>query len=221
MEHGVTFPEFLKDILASESKHYLWLRLLSYLEYIGYRKMVKAIPYAEVNKGVFYHLRDEIQHSFMLRELAGKSFHRPSLKEEAFEDLVKIGEAYFQTLDSKIHDWVAEKGKGEQAYICYLLVSYLVEKRVMMVYPQYFNHLRSPSLKIVIRKIIQDEAQHLDYLEGVLKHLDPVYALRGSPLPGFEEEIFGAFLHQMQYFLSRWAEGPVLTAQKRAARRVS
>ena len=72
MEANQNWKALLDQVISVPAKHYLWLRSLSYLEYIGYRKMVKALGYDEVNRGVFRHLSDEIRHSYMLRELAEK-----------------------------------------------------------------------------------------------------------------------------------------------------
>ena len=204
------WPAFLGEVLVSPSKHYLWLRSLSYLEYIGYRKMVKAVPYAEVNRGVFHHLNDEIQHSFMLRELAEKVFGRSSAEKKALHELIQIAEDYFQGLDSRIEDWVTEKKGSEDPYLCYLFVSYVIEKRAMQVYPHYFASLTTSPLKIVVQKIIKDESEHLAYLEGVMRHLPPLLSPKDSPLFQLEEGCFEDYLGRMNEFFDRWAEAPVL-----------
>ncbi|MFO1519387.1 MAG: ferritin-like domain-containing protein [bacterium] len=192
---------FLDEVNASDFKQYLWLRSLSYLEYIGYRKMVKAVPYSDVNLGVFHHLSDEIQHSFMLRELAEKSFGKQNLTEDAQKGLSQIAEDYFQDLDSQVHAWVKDTTGGEDPYLCYMTVSYVIEKRAMKVYPQYFARLTQSPLKVVIQKIIKDESEHLNYLERMIEHFPADLSLKDSPLFEFEENCFIDYIKRMrQYF---------------------
>jgi hypothetical protein len=223
MSESPLFPSFLEEILLNDSKHYLWLRSLSYLEYIGYRKMVRAVPYQEVNLGVFHHLNDEIQHSFILKEVAEKSFGRPPFKKAAFEKLKQIAEDYFQSFDSQIHDWVAEKKKGGDSFLCYLLVSYVIEKRAMRVYPQYFSQLNASPLKLVLQKIIKDESEHLSYLEKVMRRLFHDFSPAISVLFDMEEKLFEAYLRRMNQYFDQWIEEPVykLPAKRTAQARVA
>jgi hypothetical protein len=198
MSHPTPWVSFLDEVLSSDSKHYLWLKTLSYLEYIGYRKMVKAIPYTSVDQEVFHHLSDEIQHSFMLKELAHKSFGGQSFSDEALKQFANIAEAYFQGIDSHIHDWVLETTGEENPFLTYMWVSYIVEKRAMKVYPQYFSKLTQSPLKIVLQKIIKDESQHLSYLEKMIEHFSFSLNLKESTLFEFEEGCFNSFLQQMK-----------------------
>jgi len=225
MSESPLLTSFLEEILQNNSKHYLWLRSLSYLEYIGYRKMVRAVPYPEVNLGVFHHLNDEIQHSFILKELAEKSFERPPLRKSALEELVQIAEDYFQGFDSKIHDWVMEKKNAEDPFLCYLLVSYVIEKRAMRVYPQYFARLTASPLKMVVQKIIKEESEHLTYLERVLRRLFHDFSPAVALLFEFEEVFFEDYLRRMSQYFDQWIEEPIFklptkrSAQNRAATR--
>jgi hypothetical protein len=225
MNESALLPSFLEEILQNDSKHYLWLRSLSYLEYIGYRKMVRAVPYTEVNLGVFHHLNDEIQHSFILKELAEKSFGRPLLRKSSLEELVQIAEDYFQAFDSRIHDWVIEKKGAEDPFLCYLLVSYVIEKLAMKVYPQYFARLTTSPLKLVIQKIIKEESEHLAYLERMMRRMFHDFSSTTPILFEFEEAFFEAYLRRMNQYFDQWVEAPAFklpskrTAQARASAR--
>jgi rubrerythrin len=200
MTDSNSFSPFLTEILSAPSRHYHWLKSLSYLEYIGYRKMVKAVPYSEVNQGVYHHLNDEIQHSFMLRELAEKSLGENSLTSEALKAMTQIAEDYFQGIDARAHRDVVEVLGTENPYLCYLGVSYAVEKRAMKVYPHYFSKLSQPSLKHVVQKIIKDESEHLSYLEGIINRFPPIEFLRDTSFLKAEEEHFNRYLEAMNQF---------------------
>ncbi len=198
MSSSNSWSFFLEEILASETKHYLWLRALSYLEYIGYRKMVKAVPYTEVGQGVYHHLTDEIQHSFMLKEFAEKNFENQRLTEKKFEGLKNVAEEYFQAVDSKMDETVASSCGNKDPYLCYMGVSYLIEKRAMKIYPSYFAKLTESPLKKVIQKIIKDESEHLAYLEDLIHRVPEASLLQNPSLLEDEEKCFGKFLEKME-----------------------
>ncbi len=196
----VSWSQFLDQITQNPSQHHLWLRALSYLEYIGYRKMVKAVPYSKVNTGVYHHLSDEIQHSFMLREIADKQFGN-NLSMQKVTSLVGIAENYFQGLDSQVDDWIESKLGQKDSYASYVWVSYTIEKRAIKVYPQYLAKVSEQALKIVIQKIIKDETDHLSYLEGVIEQLPEEISLKNAPVLQIEEKCFEGFLENIQdYF---------------------
>ncbi len=198
MENQALWVSFLTEVTSSPAKHYVWLRSLSYLEYIGYRKMVKALDYHQVQKGVFHHLTDEIQHSFMLKELAEKGFlhedHLPPFSEE----FKNIAEAYFQDIDGEVQEWVTEKTGKKNSLLCYMLVSFLIEKRAMKVYPPYLYYLKEIPPKYIIQKIIKDESEHLSYLEDKIQTLPEYSIFKESLLEDFEETCFTRYLVEMK-----------------------
>ncbi len=198
MSTSSSLTPFLDDIFSSAPRHYHWLKSLSYLEFIGYRKMVKAVPFSEVNHGVYHHLSDEIQHSFMFRELAEKISEGSSLSPESLSSITRIAEAYFQTVDEKTDQIVRETLGVENPYLCYLGVSYLVEKRAMKVYPSYFGKASNSSLKHVVQKVIKDESEHLAYLEGYINRFPGTGFLKDNLLFEVEEECFGRYLEGMK-----------------------
>lgn len=194
------WSQFLQEILNSEAAHYHWLRSLSYLEYIGYRKMVKALGYGEMNQGVYHHLTDEIRHSFMLKELAEKAFDGKFQHVPFEKDLVTLAESYFHDVDEAIHQWVVYSSGEERPYLCYLLTSYLIEKRAMTVYPSYFAQVQEAAAKVIIQKIIKDERDHLGYLETHLANLPEKAAFDHSNLWQFETTRFHEYLGQIRQF---------------------
>jgi rubrerythrin len=200
METPVRWSQFLKDILSSDAAHYHWLRSLSYLEYIGYRKMVKALGNGEMNQGVYHHLTDEIRHSYMLKELAGKVFDGKFLHVPFEKELVAMAESYFHDIDEAVHQWVVTASGEERPFLCYLLTSYLIEKRAMTVYPSYFTQIHEVDAKMIIQKIIKDEREHLIYLENRLAKLPEKSAFDESPIWEYESGRFQEYLGQIRQF---------------------
>ena len=180
--------------------HYHWLRSLSYLEYIGYRKMVKALAYGEMNQGVYHHLTDEIRHSFMLKELAERAFDGKFQYVPFERDLVGMAESYFHDVDEAVHQWVLAVSGEERPYLCYLLTSYLIEKRAMAVYPSYYSQIQEAGAKVILQRIIKDERDHLNYLENHLGVLPEKSAFDQSKVWDFETTRFHEFLGQIRQF---------------------
>jgi len=198
MQNGeCPWAAFLDEVMASNSKHYLWLKALSYLEYIGYRKMVKALGY-EGDKGVVHHLTDEIQHSYMLGELADK-YYGEHADDSGFGDAFRqIAETYFQAIDQCIHETLLSSVGKDESYLCYLLVSYIIEKRAMKVYPQYLSRLKDAPSKYTVQKIIRDESEHLNYLENKIQALPQFSDISRQKLLDFEDEKFSTMLGSLR-----------------------
>lgn len=191
--------DFLTWVSADCSKHYLWLCSLSYLEYIGYRKMVKTLGHG-LDKNTYQHLSDEIHHSLMLKEMAEKL--KASSDKEFSQAYIQLSEDYFQSIDQATEDWVIAETEAKNPFLCYLLVSYLIEKRAMQLYPQYLAKNKKSPLASVLQKIIKDEQAHLSYLENTLKHTKELPAFEASKVWSIEEKCFYNYLNQLKKQIS-------------------
>lgn len=190
-------------MVDEEPVHYLWLRSLSYLEYIGYRKIVKSLGYEEMGKGTYHHLSDEIRHSYMLKELAENCFEKRYFHAFFDPSFIDIAETYFQAIDGAVNEWIVGRDGQERPYLCYMFVSYLIEKRAMVVYPEYFSCLQDREAKLIIQKIINDEKDHLSYLEDRLATLPETLDFKSSPVWEFEDRCFNKFLDDFQSCVTR------------------
>jgi rubrerythrin len=223
---------FLEDVLGNRAKHYGWLRSLSYLEYIGYRKMIKSLGYEHLNKGAYRHLSDEIQHSFMLRELAQKYFEQDLQALFPLNLIQKISEEYFQQLDCEVSRRVIEMKSGRDVptatslpgnfngvietnpvgrlspspVLCYMLTSYVIEKRAMKVYPSYLSKATEAPVKYTMQKIIRDESEHLTYLEGKMSMVSSMTFQDLHDLIETEENLFQQYLGRMTQELDQIAK---------------
>jgi len=199
--HPNAFLDFLERTLSSPESHFLWLQSISYLEFVGYRKMVKALPYELVEREVFNHLKDEIYHSFLLRESSAKNFPQLALPPVIMKKMTDVCESYFQSLDHQTENWVAKKMGEKNSFFCYLSVSHIIEKRAMQVYPQYAAALRSSPMKPLIQQIIRDESEHLLSLE---KRMKPWSSLTNSFPFETEAVLFETYLGQMEELSTEW-----------------
>ena len=75
-----------------------------------------------------------------------------------------------------------------------MMVSYLIEKRAMAVYPSYAQKVEDQEIKGLLKKIIVDEKDHLDYLEDKLSLLPETEAFKKSSVWENEEDRFQQYL---------------------------
>ncbi len=142
------FESVLKRVCSDPELEAEWLRMLSQLEYAGCRKIVKSVPFEKVDLSVLNHVMEEASHAYLLRAQADR-LGRVALSSV----LNEIAWTYFQTLDhgvSRLH------GEG---YL-YPPVSWIIERRVLEVYPLYLSATRQLGVKKVLSRILAQEQRH-------------------------------------------------------------
>ncbi len=192
----------IQKFIENPAMHFLWLKSLSYLEYIGYRKMIKSIPQPISNHRVFQHVSDEIKHSFLFQKLAEKIL-KSNTEPLVFEKkLISFAEDYFQALDSKVEEWVEEVFSKKNPEYSYMLTSYVIEKRAIKVYPFYQLQLEEEPMKQVLMQIIKDEQDHLDLFESQLKKIPQLKGIKHSEIWSFEEKLFKEYMNALEKYQS-------------------
>ncbi len=128
-----------------------WLEMLSGLEYAGCRKIVKTVPFDRVGFDVMQHVMEEASHAFLLKAVAERLAVEP--RPESVRALSAIGWDYFQNLD---HSVSALQPEGYH----YPVVSWIVEQRVLEMYPAYLEATRNASVKRTLTRILAQEKRH-------------------------------------------------------------
>jgi hypothetical protein len=142
------FESVLKRICADVDLESEWLRMLSQLEYAGCRKIIKSVPFDKVDLSVLNHVMEEASHAYLLRAQAERlGGALPSAP------LTEIAWTYFQTLD---HGVSRLQGQGYH----YPPVSWIIERRVLEVYPRYLETTRQLGVKRVLSRILAQEERH-------------------------------------------------------------
>lgn len=146
------FPAQLKTIVEDSHRELEWLDLLSQLEYVGCRKIVKAVAFDGVNFEVLQHISEEASHAFLLKSLVEKG----GLKRRSWTEapLGQMGWRYFRELDERVSKL------QEDPHAHYPAVSWVVEKRVLELYPLYLKVTRNPGVKRVLTRILAQERRH-------------------------------------------------------------
>ena len=173
--------DFLGAVTSAPSAELEWIDLLSQLEYVGCRKIVKSIGFESVSLEVLRHVSEEASHAYLLKAVveeggvAGRSW-RDGLFAEA-------GWGYFQNLDRRISALPGSDG------LRYPAVSWAIERRVLVVYPAYLRATRNESLKRALRRILAQEERHGAQFAEV-----PFPGGMAAEVAGIEERLWPEFV---------------------------
>jgi hypothetical protein len=152
LTEDASIAEFLGRIVASPDLELEWIDLLSQLEYVGCRKIVKSVGFESVNLEILRHVSEEASHAFLLKAVVEEGGLRDrSWREGRFAE---AGWRYFQGLDQRISALPGSEG------LRYPGVSWAIERRVLVVYPAYLKFTRNESLKKALRRILAQEERH-------------------------------------------------------------
>ncbi len=131
--------ENLIGIVAKDPRlHARWLNTFSFLEYIGFRKIVKSQRAEMLNSTILGHALEEGRHALRLKKLAihigGRDF------ENYAPELMICGEEaedYFQSLDHDCEAQFMDRSEKDRAKLTYHYVTWLIERRALDVYAVY------------------------------------------------------------------------------------
>jgi hypothetical protein len=152
LTEDATLLDFLGAVTAAPAAELEWVDLLSQLEYVGCRKIMKSIGFESVTLDVLRHVSEEASHAYLLKAvveeggLAGRSWREGRFAE--------VGWGYFQNLDRRISALPGAEG------LQYPAVSWAIERRVLVVYPAYLKVTRNESLQRALRRILAQEQRH-------------------------------------------------------------
>jgi len=172
--------ELLGRVVASPDVELEWIDLLSQLEYVGCRKIVKSVGFESVSLEILRHVSEEASHAFLLKSVVEEG----GLRDRSWRDgrFAEAGWRYFQGLDQRISALPESDG------LRYPGVSWAVERRVLVVYPAYLRVTRNESLKKALRRILAQEERHgaqfgeIAYPDG---YLAKVAAIEAALWPEF------------------------------------
>jgi hypothetical protein len=152
LAEDASIAEFLGRIAVSPDLELEWIDLLSQLEYVGCRKIVKSVGFESVNLEILRHVFEEASHAYLLKAVVEEGGLRDrSWREGRFAE---AGWHYFQGLDQRISALPGSEG------LRYPGVSWAIERRVLVVYPAYLKTTRNESLKKALRRILAQEERH-------------------------------------------------------------
>ncbi|MCY4512689.1 MAG: hypothetical protein OXB86_03265 [Bdellovibrionales bacterium] len=183
----------LENIVSSRKIHGRWLNTLSFLEYIGTRKILKSLPANILDETLLSHVAEEAFHSLFFKKLARKlTVNNYSFKEEEMLAPEEC-ENYFQQLDKK-----AELISNEKPDLNYLYTTWIVETRAVSVYSLYNKILKEKQFSFTLNPILKDEEKHLAQVKNCIQQMDSRHEIHFQELMGFEEQEFSVLLEHLK-----------------------
>jgi hypothetical protein len=169
--------ENLLDMIINDNiLHSKWLNLLSYLEFIGSRKIFKTQQPGIINESVLKHASDEARHAFYLKQMIGQITSSNRFDKYQLNSMLKpfSGYRYIQSLDALVKRKIRNSLKNVKdiSYICYVYMSYVIEVRANWLYDIYSAVLKKNNSKVNISMIISDEVRHLAEMKNEILKMD-------------------------------------------------
>ncbi|MBL7671924.1 MAG: hypothetical protein JNM39_15660 [Bdellovibrionaceae bacterium] len=143
-------------------------------ELIGVSWMM-ALTYQNWSHETHEHAYDEVRHTKLIQDCAKKC--RWALSDEQIileTKLTKIfyieTEKYLQNLSRRVFKLTYHQKTCDSKFAIssYALLAFLIERRIMKIYPAMVKHSQNTTIQTVARSIIHDERQHLTLVTGKL-----------------------------------------------------
>ncbi len=191
-------------IVAEPALHARWLNTFSYLEYVGFRKIVKSQRAEALTAAILGHACEEGRHALALKKLAIK-LGGAEFDSFSPETLLCGEEAknYFQELDKNCHEAFADRAEAERASLTYAYVTLLVERRALKVYHTYKAALGESEIARRITSLLAEETKHLSDIEAILHAADPGFLARAAKFAGIEAALYQKFIDALARELAR------------------
>jgi hypothetical protein len=184
-------------IVADPAMHARWLNTLSYLEYVGFRKIVKSQRAEALTAAILGHACEEGRHALGLKRLAVKlggidfDSYRPEVLLCGAE-----AEAYIQGLDKSCDEAFADRSETERARLTYGYVTWLVERRALDVYQTYKKALGDTEIARKLGSLLAEEVKHLADVEALLRG-DPEFLTRSKEFETVEATLYENFIQAL------------------------
>lgn len=155
----------LHTITCDRQLEAAWLNTLSRLEHIGARKISRTVAASHPTGAILEHLSDEARHACVFKQLSDHlSPGAPYMHEAAAVH-------YFQSLDAHVSTWITQRCGTTDTHANYAVVTTLIERRAMMIYPLYLSLTQDPRVQSELQKVIREEADHRGSIEEVAYRL--------------------------------------------------
>ncbi|MDQ6867976.1 MAG: hypothetical protein M3178_06080 [Pseudomonadota bacterium] len=191
-------------IVADPALHARWLNTFSYLEYVGFRKIVKSQRAEVLTAAILGHACEEGRHALGLKKLAVK-LGGAEFDSYAPEVLLcgEEAEAYFQDLDKACDEALAGRSGEERGKLTYCYVTWLVERRALDVYQGYKRALGGSEIARKLGGLLAEETKHLADVEAVLHTGDPEFSTRSKEFEAVEAALYQNFVSALTRTLAR------------------
>jgi|GEM_PF-6139587 len=164
-----SFPAVL---LADKVALAAFLSSIAEVEMFG-AKWIVAVPHRYWDETLHEHALDEIRHTKMAQDKARElraTFSPAEILREAHlsQAMHKATDTYLSSLSLRSFRPVRRKLGQDWFEPAYVLLSFLIERRLMKIYPQLARSAVSEEVRAMARTLIADERKHLSQINGKL-----------------------------------------------------
>ena len=176
---------FLEPILDDQNLHAKFLNTLSFLEYIGARKIFKGRNEKSVDFETLMHMSEEVRHALLFKRLSMKICSKERNYDRDGVFCFEITRRYIGDLDKYCENLVERDD-------CYALVSYIIEQRAVSFYRHYSRILEERRGGFPLKSLLAEEERHLEEMEAKIRcHISPEVVQKAWD---FEGELFDKFV---------------------------
>jgi uncharacterized protein len=216
LEKRMTLEDLLRPTLACDPIHARMLGAFSLIEYVGVRKIARALGWRSMSPAVLHHIEEEARHARLLLEMAECVSGKPvsGYTEDTVLALPQTG-AYPKLVDAAVAVAVEGLADAERQSVAYATTTWLLEKRAQTVYRTYLRLLDEGAgheglnrgvLAQKLTQILADEEGHVDFVSTALP-TGSRKAVMFTQLEIIEEAAFGQFLDAWQVELGGGTAG--------------
>ena len=202
--------KILETVTTDKKLHFRFLNTLSYLEYLGTRKMLKSLPSPILNKVILDHINEESRHSLFLKTIAEK-LAGTSLGFKEHELIANsTASQYFQEVDH-----YSLKFSFSNPVLNYLYTTYAIEQRALLFYSLYNDILKKKAFQFSMKSILNDEANHLDCVLKKVQKMDVFWERNLEEISQFEHQKYFSLLINIEKEISANSFNPYLSSFKK------
>jgi hypothetical protein len=191
-------------IIADPFIHACWVNTFSFLEYVGFRKIIKSQKAEALTGTILTHAVEEGRHALGLKKLAIR-LGGPAFDLYAPETMLcgEEAETYFQDLDAACDEAFSERSAEDRARLGYYAVTFLVEKRALRVYGLYKKGLGESPVASKLDGLLAEETRHLSDVESWLFSADTGFSAKSDQLAAIETALYERFIDALSRDLAR------------------
>lgn len=193
-------------IIADPALHARWVNTFSFLEYVGFRKIIKSQRAETLSTMILNHAVEEGRHALGLKKLAVR-LGGPNFDSYAPECLLcgEAAERYFQDLDAACDEAFSDRSDSERARLGYYAVTWLVERRALRVYEIYKKALGQSPIAGKLDGLLAEEVKHLAEVETRLYTGDTGFTARSDQLSALEAALYDRFTDALMRDLAQYS----------------
>jgi hypothetical protein len=194
---------FLRRAFSQPMACSVVLDCLSHVEYTG-AQWILAVPASQWGDGLHGQVADEIGHGKCMGSEARRL--KPLLSRDELlvqfrrsERSLAATEAYLnQLLRTIFKKVIRSKAENDRAMACHTVVSFLLERRLLKIYPHMAAHGVTESVREAARRLIHEEREHLALVRPGLEKTVNLMDTGLDELLGFEQSLAEAWFYRLE-----------------------